>query len=108
MIFTCAKDFYEKVSTINKITREEEKSLAKAMRNGDEHAREKLIESYLIFVAARIKRTPNAQSLDLIYHCISALENAVEKFDFLQESETFSHRLSLLLDKEIVSYIARK
>ena len=107
MIFSCAKDFYEKVATVQKLTREEEKTLAKAMQNGDSVAREKIIENYLVFVAARIKRTAYPQSLDLIYHCVSALEQAVDKFDFLQDNEPFSHRLSLLLGKEIVSYIAR-
>ena len=108
MLFTCAEEFYTKAANTEKLTREEEKILAKAMKEGDGSARERLIQGYFPLVAARLKRTHNSASLDLIYHCISALEKAVDGFDFLQDNEPFSHRLSLLLNKEISSRIARE
>ena len=70
-------------------------------------ARERIIESYLVIVAARIKRLPkNMQSLDLIYNCIQTLGCAVDQFNFLQEAEPFAHRLCLIVQREITRQIA--
>jgi hypothetical protein len=45
-------------------------------------------------------------SLQFIYGCLQTLEIMVDKFDFLQDSEAFTHSLSLALRREITKYIA--
>ena len=74
MLFTCAEDFFHKASKIKRLSRQEEKDLFVCRKAGDMTARERIIESYLVIVAARIRRLPkDMQSLDLIYSCIQAL-----------------------------------
>ena len=107
MIFISIDDFYEKVNNCKVLSRQEEIECACQMKSGDASARERLIESYLPMVAARIKRTPShMQGLKLVYYCQQALEKAVDSFDFLQESETFAHRLSWYLRQAVTKYIA--
>ena len=109
MLFTCAEDFFNKVSKIKRLSRQEEKALFVCMKAGDMTARERIIESYLVIVAARIRRLPkHMQSLDLIYSCIQALERAVDQFNFLQECEPFTHKVCLLCQKEFAKNIAKK
>ena len=109
MIYLSIDDFYEKVSKISRMTREEELECAKRMKEGDSSAREQLIESYLPFVAGHIKRrTSDLQSLGHVLYCIQALEKAVDNFNFFQEGETFAHRLSWYLRQADVKYIVRK
>ena len=109
MLFTCAEDFYGKVSQIKRVSREEEKELFICMKSGDVGARRRIVESYLVVVAARIKRLPkDMQSLDLIYSCIQALERAVDQFNFLQDGETFTHQLCSITQREIARHIAKK
>ena len=68
---------------------------AKQMKLGDASARTRLIESYLPMVAAVVRRAPKQmQTLRLVLLCESELEKAVDSFNFLQEGETFAHRLS--------------
>lgn len=108
MLYISVEDFYEKVSSFSKMSRQEEKECAKQMQNGDESARERLIQSYLPMVAAHVKRAPaHVQSLGLVLYCQQALEKAVDTFDFLQDSETFAHRLSWHLRQAVVDYIVR-
>ena len=64
-----------------------------------------LLQGYLPYVAAHLKRTKFV-SLELVYRCCRALEKAIVSFDFTQDGETFSHRLSWLLRQETVSYTA--
>ncbi len=109
MLFTCAEDFFHKASKIKRLSRQEEKDLFICMKAGDMTARERIIESYLVIVAARIRRLPkDMQSLDLIYSCIQALECAVDQFNFLQEGETFAHKVCLVAQKEFTQNIAKK
>ena len=109
MLFLSLEDFYEKVSTCSRLTREEEIECAKKMQEGDVHSRERLIQSYLPVVAANIRRAkPQMQNLGLVLYCQKALENAVDSFNFLQDSETFMHRLSWHLRQAITGYIVRK
>ena len=109
MLFTCAEDFFEKSLQRGRLSREEEKTLFLRMKAGDASAHERMVESYLVIVAATIKRLPKEhQSLDLIYHCVQALEQSVDKFDFLQDGEAFLHRLSLVLRGEITKHIAKQ
>lgn len=77
------------------------------MLAGDHDAKNALIESYLPFVAASVKRVSTGEpSLELICRFVCALERQVETFDFSQENEPFSHRLSLALKKAAAEYIA--
>lgn len=109
MLFTCAEDFFNKVSKIKRLSRQEEKDLFVCMKAGDMTARGRIIENYLVIVAARIRRLPkDMQSLDLIYSCIQALERAVDQFNFLQESETFTHRLCSITQREFTRHIVKK
>ena len=91
------------------MTREEEVECAKKMLNGDKEAREQLIQSYIPMVAGHIKHTkPDLQQLGLVIYCMQALEKAVDSFDFLQDSETFTHRLSWWLRQATTKYMVCK
>ena len=109
MLYISAQDFYEKTKDLHPLSREEEKQLAEKMKNGDDVARQKLIDSYIPMVAAVCKHMkPQYQSLELIYRCMSALEKAVDRFDFLQDSETFTHHLSWVLRQTTTRYMVEK
>lgn len=108
MVYISAEDFYEKAGACYILTRQEEIECAKQMKNGDRLAREKLIQSYLPIVAKHIKRKqPHMQTLSLVLYCVHALEKAVDSFDFLQDSEPFSHRLNWWLRQATTEYIVR-
>ena len=107
MLFISAEDFFEKVSRLQPLKREEEIALARQMGAGDPAARERLIAGYLPFTAAHIRRlSREMQTLRCILLCCQALEKAVDSFNFLQESEPFSHRLSWCLRQAVTKYIA--
>lgn len=107
MVYISVDDFCEKVSSFSILNRTEEVECAKQMKNGDAVARERLIQSYMPMVAAQIRHVrPDMQRLGLVYYCLQALEKAVDNFDFLQDSETFSHRLSWHLRQAVTRYIA--
>ena len=109
MIFLSLEDFYEKTAACSRLSREEEIECAKQLSKGAPDARECLLRSYLPSVAAHIKRlNPHMQTLRLVLYCCQALEKAVDSFDFLQDSETFSHRLSWYLRQATVTYIAER
>ena len=108
MIYIGIEDFYEKAAACQRMTREEEVECAKKMLNGDKEAREQLIQSYIPMVAGHIKRAkPDLQQLGLVIYCVRALEKAVDFFDFLQDSETFTHRLSWYLRQATMDYMLR-
>lgn len=107
MIYISVEDFYQKVSTLSPMSREEERACAKRMQEGDPTARKQLVDSYLPMVAAHVRRCGNLQSLSLVMHCVQALENSVDRFNFLQDSETFSHRLSWALRQATTKHIVR-
>lgn len=106
MLFVSPEDFYTKAALCKPLSRAEEKSLAERMKSGDAEARQALIEGYLPMVASVCKhQKPQYQSLELIYRCLSALEQAVDRFDFLQDSETFTHHLSWVLRQTTTRYM---
>lgn len=106
MLFISVDDFYSKVSAIPAMNRQEEIECAAQMKAGDALARERLIQGYLPMVAGCIKRAPaHVQSLGLIMSCLQMLEKAVDSFDFLQDSESFSHRLNWVLRQTVVKYM---
>jgi len=109
MIYISVEDFYEKAALCTKMTRQEEIECARKMQNGDTAAREKLIQSYIPMTAGIMKRSPaHMQTLGLALYCMQALEKAVDSFDFAQEREPFSHRLSWWLRQAMTGYIANR
>lgn len=108
MIFASTEDFYEKADACRILTRQEEIECALQMKNGDRQARERLTQSYLPMVAAHIRRaSPDRQTFGLVLYCVQALEKAVAAFDFLQDHESFSHRLNWWLRQATAQYIVR-
>ena len=109
MLYINVQDFFDKVAGLTVLTREEELELAVARSKGDATVRDRLIEGYLPMVAGHIRLCKeHLQTLNLVYACLQALENAVDTFDFMQESEPFSHRLSWYLRQTTVRYIAEQ
>ena len=107
MLFISAEDFFSKVAAIPPLTREEERALASRKEGGDTAARQRLVEGYLPFVAAVIRRAPPIlHTLDTVYVCIHSLEKGVDGFNFAQDSETFAHHLSWRLRQCITRCIA--
>lgn len=107
MVYISVEDFYEKASAYRRLSRQEELECAQGMKHADASARQRLVESYLPAVAGHIKRLPtHIQSLGVVAYCLQGLERAVDCFDFFQEGESFSHRLSWYLRQATVSYIA--
>ena len=108
MVYISIEDFYKKAASCHVMDRQEEIECANKMKAGDSEAREQLIQSYLPMVAGHIKGTkPHLQTLGLVLYCVQALEKAVDSFDFLQDSEPFSHRLSWWLRQAVAKYLVR-
>ncbi|MBQ7779474.1 MAG: hypothetical protein IJ404_03170 [Clostridia bacterium] len=109
MIFTDTEDFFAQAEAAKLPTREEEKSLAKRMSDGDESAKEALIKGYLPLAASYVRRAPKEiRSLHTVYACIAELEAGVDSFNFLQDSETFTHHLSWRLRQCIARCLTKK
>jgi DNA-directed RNA polymerase sigma subunit (sigma70/sigma32) len=107
MIYITIEDFYKRANACAKLSREEEIVCAKQMKSGDMDARKKLVESYLPFIAGKIKmQSEKYQTLTLALSCEQMLETLVDTFDFLQEGETFIHRLSWGMRQAVTKYIA--
>ena len=107
MIFISAEDFLSKVQGIERLSKDEERALALRMKNGDKEARQMLIHSYLPSVAFHVRRVPvGIRTLHTVYACIGSLERAIDKFNFFQDSESFSHHLSRYLRQCITACIA--
>lgn len=109
MLFISLEDFFEKASMAAKLSRDDEKAFALKMQSGDKDARQAIINSYLPMVASYIKRAPKkVQSLQAVYTCLQSLEQGVDSFNFLQDSETFIHHLSWRLRQCITKCIAKR
>ena len=109
MVYYSIEDFYEKAENCLRMTRQEEIACARKMKAGDTTAREQMVNSYIPMVAAHMKRMKHdQQTLGLAVYCMQALEKAVDSFDFLQESETFTHRLSWYLRQATTKRIAER
>lgn len=107
MVYISAEDFCKKASAYPRLNRQEELECAQGLKTADPLARQRLIQGYLPVVAGHIKRQPqHMQSVGLVAYCLQALERAVDSFDFFQEGESFSHRLSWHLRQASVSYLA--
>ena len=109
MVYITIEDFYKRADSCKRLTREEEIECAMRMKSGDETARQQLVESYIPVVAGFMKRYgKKAGSLYLALSCEQMLEKQVDSFDFLQDGETFTHRISWGLRQEVTNYIARR
>ena len=107
LIYINKEDFFEKAAAARRISKDEERELSVRMAAGDAKAREIIIDGYLHFVASYIRRMlGDRATLEVVYCCLSALESAVDTFNFLQEGDTFGHQLGLKLKKAINGYIA--
>jgi hypothetical protein len=108
MLFISVEDFLAKAKNAPRLTQEEEKRLAQE-RGQNTAARDRLVCGYLPLVAARIRRAPKElQNLQTVYACLAALEKGVDSFNFLQDSEPFSHHLSWSLRQCIVRRLAER
>lgn len=95
MLFVTVDDFFQKVQSTTRLSRNDEKNYALKMKEGDAEARQAIVNSYLPMVASYIRRSPKElQTLETVYSCIRSLEKGVDGFNFLQDSETFTHHLS--------------
>ena len=109
MLFIGVEDFFSQVKAIPRLSREEEKALACRRADGDEQAAQRLRESGLPLVSALIRRQPpSLQSLHTVYACVRCAEVCADGFDFLQDSEAFTHRLSLHLRQCLVRCLAEQ
>ncbi|MBQ8768373.1 MAG: hypothetical protein IJZ15_01800 [Oscillospiraceae bacterium] len=107
MLFTGVEDFLTQAKAMPRLSRSEEKALARQMAAGDQAAREALIRSYLPLAAAHIRRAPREiRTLRTVYACIAAVEKGVDSFNFQQDGETFPHHLSWRLRQCITRCIA--
>ena len=106
MLFISAEDFFAQASKAPRLTREEERQLAREMGQ-NAAARERLIKSYYPMVASHIRRAPRElHTLRTVYVCLKSLEEGVDHFNFLQDSETFTHHLSWRMRQCITRCIA--
>lgn len=106
MLFINAEDFFAQAKNIPRLTREEEKQLAREMGQNTA-ARTQLIRSYYPFVAARIRRAPRElQTLRTVYVCLASLEKGVDSFDFLQDNMPFVHHLGWRMRQCITQCLA--
>ena len=106
MLFISTEDFFRKAAECHLPTREEELSFAARMRDGDPGGKEALMWGYLPHVASAVRHVKERyRTLELIFRCCTALEKAVDSFDFFQDSETFSHRLSWWMRQTVTRYI---
>lgn len=108
MLFISTEDFFVHAKELPLITQEEERLLAQQMGQ-DPAARERLIRSYLPYVAGYIRRMPkDLQTLQTVYACLDTLEKGVDSFNFQQDQEKFSHHLSWRLRQCITRCIAER
>lgn len=108
MLFISAEDFFAQAEKIPRLTREEEKRLAQEMAQ-NAAARDQLISSYYPMVAACIRRAPRElHTLQTVYVCLDSLEKGVDSFNFLQNSERFSHHLSWRLRQCVTRCLANR
>lgn len=107
MLFVSMDDFYQKAASAAVLSEADEKILALKMKNGDPEARQCIINSYLPLVSSCVRHAPREiQTLKTVYSCILTLEQGVDSFPFLQDSEPFVHHLNRRLRQCIVGCIA--
>ena len=109
MLFYSAEEFFRIAEKQKTLTYAERLSLADAMKAGDAAAKEKLLCSYLPYLAGVIRRQPpQLQTLRLILRAWAMLEREAERFDFRQTGESFLHRLSWGMRQAVTREIAER
>lgn len=94
MLFVSVDDFLEQARAAGRLSREQEKELARRMATGDGVAREALVRGYLWMAAAYVQRAPGEiRTLRTVYACVAMVEKCVDRFNFQQDAETFVHHL---------------
>jgi len=108
MVFISIEDFFNKTESLTRMTSEEEIECVRLMKEGNADSRERLIESYLPFIASHVKRAkPHLQTLGLVMYYIEALEKAVDSFDFSRGNKAFMHHLNRYFRQALTNYIVR-
>lgn len=101
MLFVTVVDFFAEADKTSPLTREKERSLAVELAE-NKASREELIQGYLPMVASFIRRAPQKlHTPKTVYTCPDTLEKSIDSFNFLQDSESFSHHLSLRLKQTL-------
>lgn len=103
------KMYLNEIGKINLLTKEEEIELAKRIKNGDEQAREKFIESNLRLVVSNAKKYMKygMPLLDLIQEGNFGLMTAVDRFDYTKGFK-FSTYATCWIKQAITRAIADK
>jgi RNA polymerase primary sigma factor len=103
------KAYYDQIKNTVLLTFEEEQELARRIKQGDEVARQKLIEANLRLVVkiAKVFKTPDFPLLDLIQEGNLGLMKAAEKFDYKREVR-FSTYASWWIKQSIVRALSNK
>lgn len=109
MFYKSVDDFYQQISNLKRLSRKDEKELARKMKDRDEDAYKTLRDSYLPVLGSYLKRYTRTPSLDMIYKGIEVLEASIAAFDFLYDSPspnvTFVHFLSDKVRRMMTRYI---
>ena len=110
MLYKSADDFYNQITNLTRLSREDEKELAQKMKVGDEDAYKTLRDSYLPVRGSYLKRYAHTPSLSMIYCGIAVLNESISTFDFQFDSPSpncaFVHVLSDRVRKMMVQFIA--
>ena len=110
MLFTSPSEFVNyvnKIKTGTPLTREQVKEFAIKLKQGDEKAREKLVDNYLPYLYSTIKKYSTGEpSLELIYRAKIDLNELIDSHNFLKENDSFTRALSFKLRKTITKFIA--
>lgn len=109
MVYVDIQDFFQKAAACKRLSRQEEIDCAIRMKTGEVAARVCIIESYLPIIAGHIKRLPkNFHTLGCALYFQAELEKAIDRFDFLQDSEPFMHRISWISRQAVAKYLTRE
>ncbi len=105
----CLSNYFSSINKINLLTHEEESTLAKSKCEGDENAKEKLINSNLRLVVKIAKNYTSIEPsiIDLIQEGNLGLIRAAEKFDYSMGCR-FSTYASYWIKHYITRFIAKR
>lgn len=103
------RSYYEQIKKRALLTFEEEQELSKRIQNGDDRAREELIEANLRLVVkiAKVYKTSDVALLDLIQEGNMGLMKAAEKYDY-RRGVRFSTYASWWIKQSIVRSLSNK